>query len=129
MTADLAGFREQVRDWCAAHVPKDWRAAQTGVSDAEFVAFQQWWLGELRAAGYAVPHWPARWGGGMPAAEQAILYAELAARDAPRLVLHFVAIHHAAATLLAAGTGEQRARHLPAIAGGEVWAQGFSEPK
>jgi alkylation response protein AidB-like acyl-CoA dehydrogenase len=117
-----------VREWCEAHVPRDWRAAQAGASDAEFVRFQQWWFAELRAAGYAVPHWPARWGGGMSAAEQAILYAELAAHDAPRLVLHFVAIHHAAATLVAAGTEEQRQRHLPAILAGGIWAQGFSEP-
>jgi alkylation response protein AidB-like acyl-CoA dehydrogenase len=122
-------FRAEVREWCRAHVPAGWRAAQTGVSDAEFVAFQQWWFSELRSAGYAVPHWPAEWGGGMPVADQAVLYSELAAHDAPRLVLQFVAIHHAAATLLAAGTEEQRARHLPAILDGEIWVQGFSEPE
>jgi alkylation response protein AidB-like acyl-CoA dehydrogenase len=57
-----------------------------------------------------------------------VLYQELAAHDAPRLVLPFVGIHHAAATLLAAGTDEQRRRHLPAILDGELWCQGFSEP-
>jgi alkylation response protein AidB-like acyl-CoA dehydrogenase len=65
----------------------------------------------------------------MSTAEQAVLYSELAAHDAPRLVLAFVAIHHAAATLLAAGTDEQRRRHLPAILDGEIWVQGFSEPE
>jgi alkylation response protein AidB-like acyl-CoA dehydrogenase len=68
-------------------------------------------------------------GGGMPLARQVVLYQELAAHDAPRLVLAFVAIHHAAATLLEAGTEEQRARHLPAILDGEIWVQGFSEPE
>jgi alkylation response protein AidB-like acyl-CoA dehydrogenase len=127
--SDLAAFRRDVSDWCEAHVPAGWRAAQTGASDAEFVAFQQGWFAELKAAGYAVPHWPAQWGGGMSAAEQAVLYSELAAHDAPRLVLQFVAIHHAAATLLAAGSDQQRARHLPAIVDGEIWVQGFSEPE
>ncbi len=127
--ADLDEFRAAVGDWCREHVPAGWRQAQTGVSDDEFVRFQRSWFAELRQAGYAVPHWPREWGGGMSTAEQAVLYSELAAHDAPRLVLAFVAIHHAAATLLAAGTGEQRRRHLPAILDGEIWVQGFSEPE
>jgi alkylation response protein AidB-like acyl-CoA dehydrogenase len=127
--ADLEDFRATVRDWCRAHVPADWRRAQTGVPDDEFVAFQKEWFKTLRGAGYAVPHWPAEWGGGMSVPQQAVLYQELAAHDAPRLVLAFVAIHHAASTLLAAGTDAQRQRHLPAILDGEIWVQGFSEPE
>lgn len=129
MTGELDEFRQQVRRWCAEHVPADWRATQTGVSDEDYVRFQKTWFAELHAAGYAVPHWPAEWGGGMPVAEQIVLYSELAAHDAPRLVLAFVGIHHAASTLLAAGTEEQRRRHLPAILDGEIWVQGFSEPE
>lgn len=125
----LQDFRRQVRQWCEEHVPTDWRAAQTGVSDAEYVRFQKAWFAELHRAGYAVPHWPREWGGGMSVAEQVVLYSELAAHDAPRLVLAFVGIHHAASTLLAAGTDEQRRRHLPAILDGEIWVQGFSEPE
>ena len=126
---DLAAFRDEVREWCRLHVPAEWRAAQTGVPEAEFVRFQKEWFAELRAAGWAVPHWPKEWGGGMSVAEQVVLYQELAAADAPRLVLAFVSIHHAAGTLLAAGTEEQRQRHLPAILDGEIWCQGFSEPE
>jgi alkylation response protein AidB-like acyl-CoA dehydrogenase len=124
-----AQFRQQVRDWCDQHIPRDWRQTQTGVSDEEFVRFQKSWFAELHSAGYAVPHWPREWGGGLSVSEQIILYQELAAHDAPRLVLAFVGIHHAAATLLAAGTDEQRPRHLPAILDGEIWVQGFSEPE
>ncbi|WP_067657529.1 acyl-CoA dehydrogenase family protein [Nocardia harenae] len=126
--ADLGVFREQVREWCLREIPADWRAAQTGVTGAEFVAFQQDWFQRLRRAGFAVPHWPAEYGGGMPVAHQTVLYQELAAHDAPRLVLAFVSVHHAAATLLGAGSAEQRRRHLPAILDGEIWVQGFSEP-
>ncbi|MGV9675971.1 acyl-CoA dehydrogenase family protein [Nocardia sp. NPDC003482] len=128
MTAEITEFRAAVRDWCRDNVPPDWRAAQTGATDAEFVAFQQDWFQRLRAGGFAVPHWPAAYGGGMPVPRQIVLYQELAAHDAPRQVLSFVAIHHAAATLLEAGSAEQRRRHLPAILDGEIWAQGFSEP-
>jgi alkylation response protein AidB-like acyl-CoA dehydrogenase len=126
---DLDEFRAAVRDWCGAHVPAGWRREQAGASDEEFVRFQKWWFSELRQAGLAVPHWPSQWGGGMAVLQQIVLYQELAAHDAPRLVLAFVAIHHTASTLLAAGTDEQRRRHLPAILAGEIWAQGFSEPE
>jgi alkylation response protein AidB-like acyl-CoA dehydrogenase len=129
VTGDLDEFRATVRAWCAAHIPADWRASQTGVDDAEFVRFQKAWFAELHSAGYAVPHWPREWGGGLSVAEQVVLYQELAANDAPRLVLAFVSIHHAASTLLVAGTDEQRRRHLPAILDGEIWVQGFSEPE
>lgn len=126
---DLDDFRATVKDWCAHHVPEDWRPNQTGVGDAEFVSFQKSWFAELHTAGYAVPHWPAEWGGGMSVPQQIVLYQELAAHDAPRLVLAFVGIHHAASTLLAAGTDAQRRKHLPAILDGEIWVQGFSEPE
>lgn len=125
---DAAEFRSAVREWCRAHVPTDWRATQTAASDTTFVAFQKDWFATLRSAGYAVPHWPAEWGGGMSVTDQIVLYQELAAHDAPRLVLSFVSIHHAASTLLAAGTDEQRRQHLPAILDGQIWCQGFSEP-
>jgi alkylation response protein AidB-like acyl-CoA dehydrogenase len=125
----LEEFRAGVSDWCRAHIPADWRQDQTGVPDEDYVAFQKEWFQVLRRGGYAVPHWPKEWGGGMPVAEQIVLFQELAAHDAPRLVLAFVAIHHAAATLLAAGTDEQRRHHLPAILDGEIWVQGFSEPE
>jgi alkylation response protein AidB-like acyl-CoA dehydrogenase len=129
VTADLDEFRASVRTWCEQRIPRDWRESQTGVGDDEFVRFQKSWFAELHSAGYAVPHWPREWGGGMSVPEQIVLYQELAAHDAPRLVLAFVGIHHAAATLLAAGTDEQRRRHLPAILDGEIWVQGFSEPE
>jgi alkylation response protein AidB-like acyl-CoA dehydrogenase len=129
VTDDLDDFRAAVRQWCKTHVPADWRRSQTGVGDDEFVRFQKAWFAELHSAGYAVPHWPREWGGGMSVAEQIVLYQELAVHDAPRLVLAFVGIHHAASTLLAAGTDEQRRRHLPAILDGEIWVQGFSEPE
>ncbi|KRE26418.1 acyl-CoA dehydrogenase [Mycobacterium sp. Soil538] len=125
----LDDFRAEVRAWCRDHIPKDWRAGQTGVGDDEFVRFQKDWFATLHRAGYAVPHWPSEWGGGMSVDRQVVLYQELAAHDAPRLVLAFVGIHHAAATLLVAGTEEQRRRHLPAILDGEIWVQGFSEPE
>src|SRR5436190_22229265 len=59
----LAEFRAEIGRWCAGHVPPDWRERQTGASHEEYARFQRWWFGELANAGYAVPHWPAPWGG------------------------------------------------------------------
>ena len=129
MTEPLEEFRDTVRAWCVENIPSNWRQTQTGATDEEFVAFQKGWFATLHGAGYAVPHWPREWGGGLSIAEQVVLYQELAAHDAPRLVLAFVGIHHAASTLLVAGTDDQRRRHLPAILDGEIWVQGFSEPE
>lgn len=125
---ELETLRQRVRDWCAATVPTDWRATTAGATAEEVADFQRRWLATLAADGWAVPHWPAAYGGGHSLAAQAVIYEELARADAPRLSLHFVSLHHAAATLIHAGTPEQQQRHLPAILGGELWCQGFSEP-
>jgi alkylation response protein AidB-like acyl-CoA dehydrogenase len=121
-------LRSDVRAWCARHVPTDWQQLQSAATSKEYVAFQRWWLRELRAGGYAAPHWPADWGGGFSLADQIVIHEELARANAPRLDLFVVSLNHAPATLLAAGSHEQRRRHLPAILDGEVWCQGFSEP-
>ena len=128
MTGGLDEFRATVRAWCEQHIPRDWRQAQTGVADEEFVRFQKSWFQELHSAGFAVPHWPAEWGGGMSVPSRSCC-----TRSWPptthRGWCWRSSIHHAASTLLAAGTDEQRRRHLPAILDGEIWVQGFSEPE
>ena len=130
MTVDLDEFRATVTSLVRTSTSRGTGGSRRPApATTEFVRFQKSWFAELHGAGYAVPHWPSEWGGGMSVPEQIVLYQELAAHDAPRLVLAFVGIHHAASTLLAAGTDEQRRRHLPAILDGEIWVQGFSEPE
>jgi alkylation response protein AidB-like acyl-CoA dehydrogenase len=121
-------FRSHVRTWCAENVPPEWEQRLRGASESTYVEFQQEWLQTLGKAGFAAPHWPAEWGGGLGVEKSLVLFEELARARAPRLTLPSIGLHHAAATLLAAGTPEQRARHLPAILDGEIWCQLFSEP-
>jgi len=123
----VEGFRSQVRSWLAAHVPAGWKETLAGAPIEEYIAFQHWWLGEMRSAGFDVAHWPAAHGGGRSVAEQAVLCQELAAAGAPDLRLFTVSLHHAATTILAHGS-EEHQRHLEAIRHGEIWCQGFSEP-
>jgi alkylation response protein AidB-like acyl-CoA dehydrogenase len=122
-------FRAEVKDWITRSLPAGWRQAMTGVEETGFLRFQREWFATVASAGYATPHWSAEWpGGGRSLAEQVILFEELARADAPRLVLHFVSLYHAAVTIEHWGTAEQKRRHLPAILQGTVWCQGFSEP-
>ena len=122
-------LRDDLRIWLRANVPTDWRAAMTGATQEHFVEAQREWFFKMLKAGYATPHWPAQWpGGGRSLAEQKIIYEEIARADAPRLILYFVALYHAACTLIERGTPEQQQKYLPEIRHGALWCQGFSEP-
>jgi len=125
----LQAFRNEIRTWFKDNVPADWRANMTGVSTEDFLSFQRNWMKVLVAAGLATPHGAKGWpGGGRPLDEQMVIAEEMARADAPRLILYFVSLYHAAMTLMEWGNEAQKARHLPAILDGEIWCQGFSEP-
>jgi len=126
---DTDTLRTEVRTWLKKNVPSGWRAAMTGVDQDKFVLAQRAWFSKLVAAGYATPHWPEGWpGGGRSLAEQKVIFEEIARADAPRLILVFISLYHAACTLFEWGTPEQRDTYLPSILKGEIWCQGFSEP-
>jgi alkylation response protein AidB-like acyl-CoA dehydrogenase len=126
---DEAALRHWVSAWAREHVHDDWRERLRGAEESAFLTFQRWWFESLRDAGLLAAHWPSEWGGGgFSLVQQAVIAEELARARAPQLTVNSVALYHGAATLLAAGTDEQRHRHLPAILEGEVWCQGFSEP-
>jgi alkylation response protein AidB-like acyl-CoA dehydrogenase len=127
--AAFDGLRDEVRAWCARTIPTDWREQQAGANHGEFLSFQRWWRDQLIEAGYFVPHWPKKWGGReMSLPEQVVLYEEMARGDAPRNAISQVAVYNAAPAVMHAGTAQQQERYLPAIVGGEIWCQGFSEP-
>ena len=126
---DLSDFRATVRAWAEEHIPVGWESRFGATVDEEFRTFQRDWLRTLHDGGYAAPHWVKEWGGGgYSLAEQIVIFEEFSRLNAPPLRNYFVALNHTYATLMHAGTDEQRQRHLPAILDGEVWCQGFSEP-
>jgi alkylation response protein AidB-like acyl-CoA dehydrogenase len=126
---NIEALREEVRAWLERNVPPGWRVAMTGTEQESFVRAQRDWFSRLVQAGYATPHWPQGWpGGGRSLAEQKVIYEEIARADAPRLILYFVSLYHAACTLMECGSAEQRERFLPGILAGDIWCQGFSEP-
>ncbi|HCS28461.1 MAG TPA: acyl-CoA dehydrogenase [Spongiibacteraceae bacterium] len=129
MTAETETLRAETRAWLSRNTPAEWRQAMTNAEQERFVEVQKDWFGKLVEAGYATPHWPEGWpGGGRSLAEQKVIFEEVARADAPRLILYFVALYHAACTLFECGSDAQRDKYLPGILKGEIWCQGFSEP-
>ena len=122
-------FRAELRSWLEVEVPKhgpppppgDWPARR---------AYDTAWQRNLHDGGYAGVHWPKEYGGrGLPVTQQLVYLEEYARANAPYISVNFVGMMHAGPTLIAEGTDEQRAFHLPRILRGEsVWCQGFSEP-
>ncbi len=126
--AELEPFRREVREWCAATVPPNWREEQRGADHDRYAEFGRWWGAQLRAAGWFAPHWPEEWGGGFTIAEQVVLAEELARGDAPRNGLYQVSLYNAAPAIIHLGSDEQKQKWLPGMLDGQVWCQGFSEP-
>ena len=129
MNSNNEQLRCEIRAWLENHTPTRWRNTMTNADQNSFVDLQKDWFGKLVEAGYATPHWPEGWpGGGRSLAEQKVIFEEVARADAPRLILYFVALYHAACTLFECGSDAQRDKYLPGILKGEIWCQGFSEP-
>ena len=129
MTAETETLRAEIRAWLTQNSPAGWRSAMTNAEQERFVEVQKDWFGKLAEAGYATPHWSEGWpGGGRSLAQQKVIFEEVARADAPRLILYFVALYHAACTLFECGSDAQRDKYLPGILQGEIWCQGFSEP-
>lgn len=128
-TPDEAAFRDELRSWLGAVLPTlppepdrdDWDARRV---------YDTHWQRTLHDAGYAGLSWPAEVGGRALSPTQHLIFLEETERaGAPYVGVNFVGLLHAGPTLIAEGTPEQQARHLPRILSGEeVWCQGFSEP-
>lgn len=124
---DEIAFRATAREWLSANVPSTPRPAPGEAA----VEFDRAWQRTLHRGGWAGVNWPKEYGGlGLSDLKQVIWYEELAKARAPHHInSSYVALMHAGPTLIACGTPEQKAFHLPKILSGEaLWCQGFSEP-
>ena len=122
-------FRDEFRAWLKSNVPEEW-AGGTGAEDrAEYVKYLRDWQRKLYEDGWAGISWPKEYGGrGATLVEQAIFQEELARANAPQLI-GTIGLSLVGPTIIALGTGGQKARFLPPILSGEeIWCQGFSEP-
>jgi len=131
-TEEQETFRQEIRNFLAGELPPDWM--ERGVLDlesAESDAFFRSMALKLGKKGWLSLTWPKEYGGQeRTQIEQLILSEEMAyhgGNEAPGV--NIMGCKMLAPTLLLYGTEEQKRRHLPGIAKGEVmWCEGFSEP-
>src|SRR3954453_14495953 len=120
-------FREEMRTFFTTQVPQSIRdavAAHRELTKEQFVEAQR----VLNAAGLAVPHWPAEWGGrDWTPLQRHIWREEMQLAGVPEpLAFNASMIGPVIATF---GSQEQKERFLPATANLDIWwCQGFSEP-
>jgi pimeloyl-CoA dehydrogenase large subunit len=126
-TPDEIAFRDEVRAFMRAALPAPIRRKMVEARRLEKDDIVTWQR-ILNAKGWAVPHWPAAWGGtGWSAVKQYIFHEELQQAPAPD-PLPF-GVNMVGPVIIAFGNETQKRRHLPRIANlDDWWCQGFSEP-
>jgi alkylation response protein AidB-like acyl-CoA dehydrogenase len=125
---DLA-FRDEVRAFIGEAFDDDMRAHMAQSKNGHIdKAGQVRWLKRLNDKGWIVPDWPTEYGGtGWSHAQKYIYDMEMALAGAPSTAN--MGIRMCAPVIMAFGTDEQKAQHLPKIRSTDVWwCQGYSEP-
>jgi len=132
----LIEFRAETRAWLESNCPASMRTRMLPGEDVNggsrrrsTNAESYLWLERMAEKGWTVPAWPVAYGGaGLGKAEFLVLLEELQRLNA-RPPLVGMGVSMIGPTLLEYGNDEQKLRHLPRIARGEVaWCQGYSEP-
>ncbi|XOV86483.1 MAG: acyl-CoA dehydrogenase family protein [Pseudomonadota bacterium] len=132
-TADLADFRLQTREWLETHCPASMRGpgavAGGGKKAPPLTNDEKLWLDRCAEKGFTVPMWPVEFGGAGLSKDAYLVLLEEMRRIKARSPLQGMGIGLIGPTLLEFGTDDQKRRHLPPIARGEIrWCQGYSEP-
>jgi len=131
-TVEEEAFRQQVRDWLAENLPREYDPDEYfSTPDVEKkVQVALAWQKQLCAGGWAGLNWPREYGGrGATVIEQYIFNQELARVRAPMAAINFIGMAMVGPTIIHWGTEEQKRRYLPRILSSEeIWCQGFSEP-
>jgi alkylation response protein AidB-like acyl-CoA dehydrogenase len=128
-TEDEAAFRDRVRRFIELHRAPDWGPHDFELATPQLREKCTAFCRKLAAEGLLTPNWPRAYGGREASPwEQLILSEEMHGGDEPRGP-QYMNVNWIGPAIMAAGTDEQRAFHLPKIAAGEAyWCQGFSEP-
>ena len=125
-------FRSEVRAWLEENCPASCRGpgeVPGGGTRVPMTDDQRLWLERASGKGFTVPTWPTEYGGaGLSSDEYLVLLEEMGTLEVRAPVMG-MGIMMIGPTLLEYGNDDQKSRHLPKIARGEVWwCQGYSEP-
>ena len=128
LTADETKFREELRKWLEANVPKDWGEWREKPLEESF-PYLRAWQRKLYEGGWAAVSWPKEFGGrSATLMEQSLFWEEMARVEAPPMA-NSLGLGLIGPTIIAYGTDEQKKRFIPKILSAEeIWCQGFSEP-
>ncbi len=119
-------FRTEIREWLAAHVPK--QPLPSFDTEAGFAAHRAW-EGELASGCWSAVTWPKSVGGRGADLIEWLIFEEEYWRSGAPLRVNQNGVFLLAPTLMEFGSDEQKQRFLPRMAKGEdIWAQGWSEP-
>ena len=129
---DAEAFRQDARAWLEANFPPSLKG-QSGLMNAEAPTPEEGdyklWKQRMGAKGWGVPTWPAAYGGGGLNPSQARVLREEMGRLGAWNPIGGMGVMMFGPTLLEYGNEEQKQRHIPPIARGELrWCQGYSEP-
>jgi alkylation response protein AidB-like acyl-CoA dehydrogenase len=128
LTAEESQFRDELRAWLSANVPKDWDERREESLESRF-DYLKAWQRKLYEAGWAGISWPKDYGGrGASLMQQVIFWQEMALAGAPPMA-NVLGLGIIGPTIIAYGTEAQKNRYLRKILSAEeIWCQGFSEP-
>ena len=125
-------FRSEVREWLDENCPESCRGPGVvpgGGTIAPMTDDQKLWIDRCADRGFTVPTWPKEYGGAELGKEEYVTLLQEMRDLEVRSPVAGMGTIMIGPTLLEYGTPEQKARHLPRIARGEVWwCQGYSEP-
>ncbi|MDQ0691362.1 acyl-CoA dehydrogenase family protein [Arthrobacter sp. W4I7] len=126
-SSDEEQFRLEMRALIAENMSPDYPGIF--VEDPQSLREAQAFSRVLGAKGLLTRAWPARYGGqDAPLWSQVVFNEEMWSHNEPRGG-QYMGVTWIGPALMIHGTEEQRRKHLPLIARGEVqWCQGFSEP-
>jgi len=128
LTAEEKRFRDELRSWLEANVPKDWSEWREKPIEESF-PYLKAWQRKLYEGGWAAVSWPKEYGGrGASLMQQSIFWEEMSRVEAPPMA-NSLGLGLIGPTIIAYGTGAQKKRYIPKILSAEeIWCQGFSEP-